>query len=216
MKLAISITRTSQRRICLIFVLVALITLFHFLTGQGQHYYHIIFRELYFLPILLAAFWFGVRGGLFTSGTISVFYLPLVVMHWQQFSPDDLDKSLEVVLFNLIAVVMGVLSDREKKREQEKQETILAMAGAIAHELNSPIQVVLGNSQLLQDDFEPESEPYKELQTIVDNTKTIREIVKKISFLDRFTMKEYAGDAQIVDISENTYHNKNSTYPSES
>ncbi len=208
MKLAKSITRTDQHRICSIIVLVALITLLHFLTGQSQHYYHIVFRELYFLPILLAAFWFGIRGGLLTSAAISAFYLPLVVMHWQQFSPDDLDKSLEVILFNLIAMVMGVLSDREKKREQEKQETILAMAGTIAHELNSPIQVVLGNSQLLQDDFEPESEPYKELQTIIDNTKTIREIVKKISFLDRFTMKEYAGDAQIIDISGGEHHDK--------
>ena len=80
--------------------------------------------------------------------------------------------------------MLGILSDREKKREREKQEAILAMAGTIAHELNSPLQVVLGNSQLLRDNFAPESDPYRELQTIVDNTKTIQQVVKKISFLE--------------------------------
>lgn len=182
--------------------LVALTTFLHFSTQQNLHYYHIVFRELYFLPILLGAFWYGVRGGLVTAVGISILYLPVVIMHWQGGAPEDLAKALEIILFNVVALVMGVLSDREKKREEEKQEAILAMAGTIAHELNSPLQVVLGNSQLLRDDFEPESEIYQELQTIINNTKTIQQIVKKISFLDRFTLKGYAGNTKIVDISE--------------
>ena len=189
-------------KISLIGWLVVLTTFLHFSTQQNLHHYHIVFRELYFLPILLGAFWYGVRGGFVTAVGISILYLPLVIMHWQGFSSGDLAKSLEIILFNVVALVMGVLSDREKKREREKQEVILAMAGTIAHELNSPLQVVLGNSQLLQDDFEPESGTYQELQTIINNTNTIQQIVKKISFLDRFSMKGYAGDTKIVDISE--------------
>lgn len=192
---------TDYLKILLVILLVTITTFLHFSTNQSQYYYHIVFREFYFLPILLAAFWFGVRGGLVASVGISALYLPFVIMHWQNFSPEDLDKSLEIILFNVVALVMGVLSDREKKREREKQETILAMAGTIAHELNSPLQVVLGNSQFLQDDFEPESETYKELQTIINNTKTIKQIVEKVSFLDRFALKEYVGDEKIVDIS---------------
>ncbi len=188
-------------KILLVISLVTATTFLHYSTRQNQYYYHIFLRELYFFPILLAAFWYGLRGGLIASVGISVLYIPLVVTHWQQFSPEDLDKSLEILLFNLVALVMGVLSDREKNREREKQEAILAMAGTIAHELNTPLQVVLGNSELLQDDFESESETYKELQIIINNTKTIQEVVKKISFLDRIVLKEYAGDAQIVDIS---------------
>ena len=195
------ISKTDIQKISLIIVLVAITTILHFATKQSQFYYHIVLRELYFLPILLGAFWYGIRGGLVSSVGISVLYLPLVIMHWQGFSPEDLDKSLEIILLNVVALVMGVLSDREKKRVREKQEAILAMAGTIAHELNSPLQVVLGNSQFLQDDFEPESETYKELQTIINNTKTIKQIVKKISFLDQFALKEYVGDEKIIDIS---------------
>jgi signal transduction histidine kinase len=188
-------------KISLIISLVTVITLLHYLTRQDQNYLHIFLRELYFFPILLAAFWYGLRGGIITSVVISVLYVPLVSIHWQEFSPEDLNKSLEIVLFNMIALLMGILSDREKKREQEKRETILAMAGTIAHELNSPIQVVLGYSQLLQDDFEPESESYKDIQSIINNTKEIQQVVRKISFLDQFNLTEYAGGDKIIDIS---------------
>ena len=75
------------------------------------------------------------------------------------------------------------------------------MAGTVAHELNTPLQVVLGSSQLLQDDFEPESEAYEELRNIINNLKIISQLVKKISFLDQFTLKQYEGETKIVDIS---------------
>jgi len=204
MKLATIVRGNDRRRIFLIISLIVLISLSHFLTGQSQSYYHVVLRELYFLPILLTAFWFGMRGGLLASASISVLYVPLVVSHWQGFSPEDLNKSLEIILFNVVAVVLGILSDHEKKREQEKRESILAMAGTIAHELNSPLQVVLGNAQLLQDDFEPESEVHRELEIIIKNTKMTRTIVNKISFLDQFDLKNYAGETNIIDISSVT------------
>ncbi|MGB3226289.1 MAG: DUF4118 domain-containing protein [Desulforhopalus sp.] len=161
----------ERGKISLIIMVVTVTTILHFATTQTQFYHHIVLRELYFLPIILGALWYGVRGGLFTSLAISSVYIPLVVMHWQGFSPEDLDKFLEIILFNVVAIVTGTLSDREKVWEREKQETILAMAGTIAHELNTPLQVVLGGSQLLQEDFEPESTTYKELQDIINNTR---------------------------------------------
>ena len=191
----------NRKKIFLIIGLVTVTTILHFATNQSQFYYHIVLREIYFLPIMLGAFWYGVRGGLFTSLGISSVYIPLVVMHWQGFSPEDLDKFLEIILFNVVGIVMGILSDREIAREREKQESILAMAGTIAHELNTPLQVVLGGSQLLQDDFEPESTTHKELQDIINNTRTIQEAINKISKLDQFVLKKYAGDTKIIDIS---------------
>ncbi|MCB2181291.1 MAG: DUF4118 domain-containing protein [Desulfobulbaceae bacterium] len=188
-------------KMLVIVTLAATITMLHFFIRQNQYYDHIILRELYFLPILFGTFWFGVRGGIVTSLCISILYLPVVLMHWQGFAPDDLAKILEIILFNVVAVIMGVLRDREKRREHEKREAILALAGTVAHELNSPLQVVLGSPQLLQDDFEPESETYKELDNIINNIKIIRQLVKKISFLDQFILKQYEGETKIVDIS---------------
>ena len=190
----------DRLKIIVIAVLAVVITILHFGIRQNYHYGHIVLRELYFLPILLGAFWFGIKGGLVTSIGISILYSPLIFMHWQNFAPDDLDKMLEVVLFNVVAVVLGILRDREKRKEKEKREAILALTGTVAHELNTPLQVALGSSQLLQDDFEPESDAYKDLQNIIKNLKNIRQIVKKISFKDRFSLKSYVGETKIVDI----------------
>ena len=200
----------DRLKIIVIAVLTVVITILHFGLRQNYHYGHIVLRELYFLPILLGAFWFGIKGGLVTSIGISILYSPLIFMHWQNFAPDDLDKMLEVVLFNVVALVLGILRDREKRREKEKREAILALTGTVAHELNTPLQVALGNSQLLQDDFEPESDAYKDLQNIIKNLKNIRQIVKKISFKDRFSLKSYVGETKIVDIeSDRTGHERN-------
>lgn len=187
-------------KMIVIAALTMVITSLHFGLRQNYYYGHIVLRELYFLPILLGAFWFGIKGGLVTSIGISILYSSLVFMHWQDFAPDDLDKMLEVVLFNVVAVVLGILRDREKRREQEKHEAILALTGTVAHELNTPLQVALGSSQLLQDDFEPESGAYKDLQNIIKNLQSIRQIVEKISFKDRFPLKSYVGETKIVDI----------------
>ena len=125
-----------------------------------QSYHHLVLREFYFLPVILSAFWFGLRGGLAASLFVSCLYIPHIVINWQNFSPDDLDKVLELLFFNVVAVVLGVMKDMERKRQREKEEAISAMAGTVAHELNTPVQVILGSAQLLQEDFQEDSEQY--------------------------------------------------------
>ncbi len=70
----------------------------------------------------------------------------------------------------------------------------------MAHELNTPLQVVLGSAQLLQDDFDPGTETHKELENIIKNLKVVNGLVKKISFLDQFNLKQYEGKTMIVDL----------------
>ncbi len=123
-------------------------------------------------------------------------------MNWQNFSPDDLDKVLELLFFNVVAVVLGAMKDMERKRQREKEEAISAMAGTIAHELNTPVQIILGSAQLLQEEFQEDSEQYKELEIIIENTQAIVKVIRKISLLDRFVFKKYAGKDEIFDLGQ--------------
>ena len=50
-------------KVGLIVILVAIITIIHYSTIHGQLAQHIPHRELYFIPILLASFWFGLNFG---------------------------------------------------------------------------------------------------------------------------------------------------------
>jgi two-component system sensor histidine kinase HydH len=106
--------KTQSKKIILVVILVLGISFLHYFTQQARHHYHIFYRELYFLPLILAGFWFGLRGALIISFGITGLYLPYTLMHWQGFSPEDFDKIMEIMLFNIIAAILGTLRDREK------------------------------------------------------------------------------------------------------
>ena len=162
--------------------------------------WHIFYRELYFLPLILSAFWFGLRGSFIISLCVTVLYLPYTIFHWQSFSPNDLDRLLEILLFNIVANGLGFLRDRGKTIEKEKRKAIMAMASTVAHEINTPLFSAIGITQLMQDEFNPDSDPYNDLQLIIRNLKEIKQMVKKIAAIEKPEMKPYVGDSVIVDI----------------
>ena len=70
----------------LIVLLIGGITFLHYYIGLSEDRYHVFFRSLYFLPVVLAGFWFGLRGALAASLTITIVYMPLTILHWQGLS----------------------------------------------------------------------------------------------------------------------------------
>lgn len=121
------------------------------LTG---HHYYIFYRELYFFPLVLAGFWFGLRGALLISITITVAYLPITIMSWDHFSTGDLTRLVEIILFNTIAIVMGVLKDREQQRHKQMvmAESLAAMGRAVsaaAHDMKTPLIAIGGFTNLV-------------------------------------------------------------------
>ena len=55
---------SSRLRITIISAAITGTSLLHYLTPLHLHYLHDIFQRFYYLPIILAALWFGFRGGL--------------------------------------------------------------------------------------------------------------------------------------------------------
>ncbi len=180
--------------------LVLAITALHVLTAREQLRVHIVYRELYFLPLILAGLWYGLRGALITSLTVTAFYLPYTVYHWQSFSPDDLDSLLEIVLFNIVAAGVGLLRDRERTRQREKRQAVAAMAGAVAHEMNTPLFAALGTAQLLQEDFEESGAAYADLAQIIASLQQVKALVRRIASIEDVVVKSYVGAEQIADI----------------
>ncbi len=99
------------------------ISLLHYFTPLHLPYLHDIFQRLYYLPIILAALWYGFRGGLLCSIIVSVAYAPHLLFQWGGHLTMEMEKYLEILLYNIVGSVTGLLSQRERERTVELQKT---------------------------------------------------------------------------------------------
>jgi signal transduction histidine kinase len=172
-------------KIIFIAVLVASITFFHYITELELNSYHIFYQGLYFLPVMLAGFWFGLRGALGTSLSITILYLPFTFIYWKGFSVGDINNVMELVLYNAIAVILGKLKDREKavQKRLSEAERLAAMGKAfsgLAHDLKTPLIAIGGLSRLIQKNLE-EKNPFREkLDIIIEETQRLEKMVKEM------------------------------------
>lgn len=110
-------------RVSLLTIFIIAISLLHYLTPLHLHYLHDIFQRLYYLPIILAAIWFGLRGGLTCSLAVSMAYAPHILFQWGGGLTLEMEKYLEIVLYNIVGGVTGLLAQRERERSVQLQKT---------------------------------------------------------------------------------------------
>ncbi len=125
----VSTTGNSRHywKIIVLAVFVIIISLSHYVTGTEHKYHglHEIYRRLYYIPIILSAFWFGIRGGIFCAIVVSFFYLPHVIYQWGgNFLTDDIPRTLEIVLYYIIGSVTGFLSQKQMDATKSLKKTI--------------------------------------------------------------------------------------------
>jgi len=111
-----------------IVVLVVSVSLLHFIQTGSHTSFHSLDQQLLFVPLILASYWFGLRAGLFTAAFISILsFLPML-------SPRHeggilLIFYIQIALYFGIAFLMGWLSDRQRKQQQQllKNERIITL-----------------------------------------------------------------------------------------
>ena len=193
-----------KTRIIIVGASVVIISLLHYITKVSQVYQHIFYRELYFLPLILSGFWFGLKGGLVTSISITVLYLPFTLLHWEG-SPDDFDKLLEILLFSIVSVGLGFISDRQKAEEKARIEAEhMAREQAesadrlksdflsiVSHELRTPLISIIGYNDLLLDGVVGKltEEQIDALKKIDTSSKKLLDLIKSMLELSRLEAK---------------------------
>ncbi len=206
----------NKTRIILVAILVLVISFLHYFTEIQHIYRHIFYRELYFLPLILSGFWFGLRGGLVTSLSITILFLPVTVMKWQGFSPDDFDKILEILLFNIVALGLGFISDREKAEEKarieaeriarEQAESVSRLKSdflsIMSHELRTPLISIIGYNDLLLDGVAGSlnQEQIDALKRVDNDSKRLLELINSI--LDLSQLEARSAELKEVSVSD--------------
>ncbi|MFN2353527.1 MAG: nitrogen regulation protein NR(II) [Desulfopila sp.] len=59
----------------------------------------------------------------------------------------------------------------------EKMASVGQMAAGVAHEINTPLGIILGYTQLMMDDYDKDSEPYANFEVMERQTRACRRIV---------------------------------------
>ncbi|HPY96797.1 MAG TPA: PAS domain S-box protein [Candidatus Cloacimonadota bacterium] len=93
----------------------------------------------------------------------------------------------------------------KKKAEEsaiytEKLKSILEIAGTISHELNQPLQIILGHCELLEAKAANDPSLKKSIDTILANVERIVEITNKIHAITEYKTRKYVDDTRIVEI----------------
>jgi signal transduction histidine kinase len=105
-----------------------------------------VFRWFSHIPILLAGFWFGLRGGLLTSLIVTALYIPHVLFQW---GGGTVEQWLEIVLYNIVGVVTGILSDGQK-RDGDRHKTAAVELDRAYVKLKEQTRVILETEEQLR------------------------------------------------------------------
>jgi two-component system, NtrC family, sensor histidine kinase HydH len=119
----LSMQKSTPLRLIILALFIIVISSLHYFTPLRLPYLHDIFQRLYYLPIILAALWFGFRGGLLCSILVSIAYAPHILYQWGGHVTMEMEKYLEIVLYNVVGGVTGLLAQRERERTAELQRT---------------------------------------------------------------------------------------------
>lgn len=158
---------------------------------SGLHYYtatsHILIHQLlqraYYIPVALFAIWYGWRGGLAAATFCGVVYIPHIWMAWHMHPEFSVSQYIEIGMFFLVGLMIGVLSDDERAQRIKAEQTakqlsevykqlqdsfeqlrradrlssLGELAAGLAHEIRNPLGAIDGAVQILRREQLPPS-----------------------------------------------------------
>jgi class 3 adenylate cyclase len=107
-------------KMAVIIVLLAAVAVVHHLPIHGFLGTHILHRELFFFPIVLAGLWFGLKASLITGVAASFFYAQFFYHNIDSGPISVAVVGLQVAGFNLMALLTGWMVDRQRRQQRER------------------------------------------------------------------------------------------------
>ncbi|MCB2192271.1 MAG: hypothetical protein KQI62_11940 [Deltaproteobacteria bacterium] len=92
--------------------------------------------------------------------------------------------------------------------EREKLQAALETIGMLRHEINQPLQIIMGMSEILL--FYPDNSdsPKDQLEEISSAAKRLSNVIKKLDKIDQYKTKHYLSDSSILDLDESAGANE--------
>ncbi|GMR22676.1 MAG: ATP-binding protein [Acidobacteriota bacterium] len=175
----------KNARVGLIAGIVAVTTVLHHITPVDIFALHNLYQRLYYIPIFLAAYWFGFRAAIVTSVVSAASYLPHILFDWHVLTGlhDEYLQAqyVELVMFQVVAVVVGALAESGHRLTAQQERTAEELAEAyrslqesfdqlrradrmtalgelsagLAHEIRNPLASIKASLEILVPEFPP-------------------------------------------------------------
>ena len=154
---------------------IAVVSLLHYHTSTSQVWLHQFFQRAYYLPVILAALWFGRQGGIMAAALSGLVYIPHILMSWRSQPEYSAAQYVEIGMFFVVGGLTGILSDHERMQRKRAEETaqklsdvnaqlqasfeqlrradrlsaLGELSAGLAHEIRTPLGSVEGAVQIL-------------------------------------------------------------------
>lgn len=124
-------------------LLIGSISAVHITYAGSELGFHILHQQLFFIPLILASFWFGLQTGSITALGISLLYgIPMLFGNHQHGS--NLIVFTQICLYFSVALLIGWLSDRQRKQQRKLFQNERATAlGKAASALSFEVQSIV-------------------------------------------------------------------------
>ncbi|HWR72503.1 MAG TPA: HD domain-containing phosphohydrolase [Nitrospirota bacterium] len=134
----LTLENRKTRKIAVLILVTAVTAFFHFIIPTERHtshVIHIILRKLYFLPPVLAAVWFGLRGSVYVTLAVSVLFSLHVFLDWPGNYMEQANQVGELASFWVVGLIAGRLFEREQSLLRDlaraNEETLVGLVSAL-------------------------------------------------------------------------------------
>jgi two-component system, NtrC family, sensor histidine kinase HydH len=158
---------------------IAAVGVAHYSTDPAHYVLHNVYQRLYYVPILLAAIWYGLKGGTLAAFGCTASYVPHIALQWQHHQAYQVSQLAEMAMFFVVGALAGILADRERVlrrraetsaeerdralrdlegtvetlRRADRLATLGMLAAGMAHEIRNPLAALAGAVEIVARDY---------------------------------------------------------------
>ncbi len=161
------------------------------LPGQSSLTRHVL-ADLCYIPIVLAAIWFGLRGAVITTTFIAGFSFLFLLLNPPLNPHEIISDYVEIIFFYLVGAVSGVVLDRDRRLRRmladtqrnldqaERLSIIGQMVASIVHEFKNPLVSIAGAARIIREKSLAEDKRDEYLTVIEEEAGRLDKAVRQL------------------------------------